>query len=81
MAEYDNELSGVLFKNDQKGNANAPWYKGKIQIGGQEYELAAWLRESKKDGSKFLSLKATNKAEETGSNRREPQSETSDIPF
>jgi len=55
---YDNELSGVLFKNDQKGNDKAPWYKGKIQIQGVEYELAAWLRESK-TGTKFLSLKAS----------------------
>lgn len=80
MADYDNELSGVLFKNDQKGNDKAPWYRGKIQIGGQEYELAAWLRESKKDGSKFLSLKATRKDEDQ-QERREPESDTSDIPF
>jgi len=78
MAEYNNELSGVLWKNDQKGNNNAPWYRGKIQINGQEYELAAWLRESKKDGSKFLSLKASIKEERR---EYEPAPELDDVPF
>lgn len=69
--QYDNEGKGVLFKNDQKGNEKAPWYKGKIQIQGRTYELAAWVRESKKDGSKFLSLVAADKTEDPGQNRRE----------
>jgi len=56
---YDNELSGCLFKNDQKGNTKAPWYKGFCEIKGIKYEVAAWIKESKKDGSKFLSLKFT----------------------
>lgn len=59
MADFDNTNTGVLFKNNQEGNPSRPWYKGKINIEGREYELAAWVRESKKDGSKFLSLKAT----------------------
>lgn len=60
MAEYDNNMRGVLFKNDQKGNESAPWYKGNIEIDGVKYELAAWLKESKA-GNKFLSLKAEKK--------------------
>ena len=52
---YDNTNSGVLFKNESQ-NEKAPNYKGKINVDGKEYELAAWIRESK-TGSKFMSLK------------------------
>lgn len=79
MAEYDNNLSGVLFKNDQKGNEKAPWYKGNIEIGGIKYDLAAWVRESKA-GNKFLSLKATDPTLE--SERPAPQTMLDEeIPF
>ena len=50
--QYDN--SGVLFKNESE-NEKAPAYKGKINVDGKEYELAAWIREGKK--GKFMSLK------------------------
>lgn len=52
--QYDNTNSGVLFKNESE-NEKAPAYKGKINVEGKEYELAAWIREGKK--GKFMSLK------------------------
>jgi len=52
--QYDNTNSGVLFKNESE-NEKAPAYKGKINIDGKDYELAAWIREGKK--GKFMSLK------------------------
>ena len=54
--DYDNTNSGVLFKNETD-NEKAPMYKGKINVDGKEYELAAWLREAKSGKGKFLSLK------------------------
>ncbi len=30
MSNYDNTNSGVLFKNDKKGNEKAPDYKGNL---------------------------------------------------
>lgn len=80
MADYDNTNTGVLFKNNQEGNASRPWYKGKINIEGREYELAAWVRESKKDGSKFLSLKATP-AQAKGGAREQEQPFEDEPPF
>lgn len=68
---YDNSNSGVLFRNPKEGNEARPDYKGFAEIDGQKMEVAAWVRESKKDGSKFLSLKFTVTGEETGANRRE----------
>lgn len=53
--EYDNTNSGVLFKNESD-NDKAPSYKGKINVDGKEYELAAWVRVGK-SGQKFMSLK------------------------
>lgn len=54
--QYDNEMRGVLFKNDKEGNEARPDYKGKIQISGVEYWLSAWIKEGK--SGKFMSLKA-----------------------
>jgi hypothetical protein len=55
MAQYDNELRGVLFKNDKKeGNAKAPDYKGSATVDGEDYLLSAWIKEGK--GGKFMSL-------------------------
>lgn len=51
---YDNEKSGVLFKNDQK-EGKQPDYRGKCEIEGKAYEIAAWIREGEK--GKFMSLK------------------------
>ena len=51
---YDNTNSGVLFKNESE-NEKAPAYKGKINVDGKDYELAAWIREGK--NGKFMSLK------------------------
>ena len=53
--DYDNTNSGVLFKNESD-NEKAPMYKGKINVDGKEYELAAWLREAKSGSETFLCL-------------------------
>jgi hypothetical protein len=56
VTEYDNTNRGVMFKNDQGGNPKRPQYRGSLNVDGTDYNLSAWVRESKKDGSKFLSL-------------------------
>lgn len=53
---YDNELRGALFKNDERSGDNDPHYSGSAQIGGQQYWLNAWIKESQKDGRKYMSL-------------------------
>lgn len=54
--EYDNTNTGVLFKNES-GNEKAPAYKGKLNVNGTDYQLAAWVKEAKSGKGKFLSLK------------------------
>ena len=57
---YDNNNSGVLFKNDKSGNDRAPDYKGSGEIDGEQYWISGWVKVAgpmaKNPGSKFLSL-------------------------
>lgn len=64
MAQYDDNNSGVLFKNDKGDNAARPDYTGTATVEGKKYRLAAWIRESKTGGNKFLSLKLTEPQEQ-----------------
>jgi uncharacterized protein (DUF736 family) len=57
---YDNTNTGVLFPNDQGDNPKRPNYKGSLNIGGKEYEIAAWNRTAK-SGREFISLKVEEK--------------------
>lgn len=83
MTEFDNNLSGALFKNDKGDNDNRPDYRGSAEIDRVEYWVSAWIRTSKK-GEKFMSLKFEPK--QTGTrpkgNQRPAQPDFNDrIPF
>jgi uncharacterized protein (DUF736 family) len=58
MPEYDNTNRGALFRNTRKESDRHPDYTGKLNVGGIEYTLSAWLKTSAK-GTKFLSLTVT----------------------
>lgn len=45
---------GVLFPNHKK-MGKQPDYKGEIEMGGVKYELAGWIRDSKK-GNRYISV-------------------------
>lgn len=74
---YDNEMSGVLFKVREKRSEKAPDYTGKVQVDGEEYRLAGWIRTGK-SGAKFLSLKVSVADEDTP---RRPASDDEEVPF
>lgn len=85
--QYDNELRGSLFKNDKDGNEARPDYTGTCQIGGVEYRMAAWLKESA-SGKKYMSFKFDPKEggaakpsahQQAKANAFQPQDQ--DIPF
>jgi hypothetical protein len=61
MTEYSNENRGSLFKNNKKEEDRHPDYNGSINVEGTEYWLNAWIKESKKDGTKFFSLSVKEK--------------------
>ena len=59
--KYDNNMTGVLFKNDKKETDKHPDYKGNAEVNGVAYWLAAWIKEGNK--GKFMSLAFTPKEE------------------
>lgn len=77
--EYDNTNSGVLFKNESD-NEKAPNYKGKINVNGKDFEIAAWVRESKA-GTKFLSLKVQEPREKKTKPVEKIEDMPEDLPF
>lgn len=77
--QYDNTNSGVLFKNESE-NEKAPAYKGKINVDGKDYELAAWIREGK-SGQKFMSLKVQEPRQKKPEPAKDLVSMEDDIPW
>jgi hypothetical protein len=75
MTEYDNTNRGVLFKNDQGGNPKRPQYRGSLNVGGTDYNISAWIKESRKDGSKFMSLSVEPKRDKPMAGNKKPLTE------
>jgi len=55
MAFEQRDNSGSIFVNDKKEKDSHPDRSGKAMIGGVEYYVSGWLKESA-GGKKFLSL-------------------------
>ena len=83
MSDYDDTNRGAMFKRDKEGNEKRPDYSGPLNVDGKEWQIAAWISESKK-GEKYMSLRVEppyqggdQKQATAGSNLPEPE----DIPF
>jgi hypothetical protein len=68
--QYDNNMRGVLFKNDRKEQDSHPDYKGSCEINGVEHWISAWIKEGRQ--GKFMSLSFKVK-EEAPSSRQAPR--------
>ena len=82
--QYDNTNRGILGKNLNKTADNHPDYSGSINIDGTDYWLSGWLKESKKDGSKFFSLSVKPKDANPSKKKqavKEDDFQDSDVPF
>jgi hypothetical protein len=56
MADFDNRLSGALFKNDKGDNPKRPDYRGNyMDQNGVEFNVSAWIKTSAK-GVTFMSF-------------------------
>ena len=64
MAYETKELSGALFKNDQKEDEAHADFNGTAKISGVEYWVNAWTKTYEKDGTKrkYFSLSFRPKA-------------------
>lgn len=81
MADYDNNNTGILSKNE---NVSEDWhapYRGTATIDGTDYYIDAHIRERKDGSGKFFSLKfkAKNAAAKPAAKSRRTEDE--DIPF
>lgn len=86
MADYDNNLRGVLFMNDKGDNPNRPDMTGSCEIDGVEYKISAWNKTSAK-GTNFMSLSLQLKdSKPNGAAKPQPQAQQQvalddDVPF
>lgn len=56
MTDYDNNMRGVLFKNDDKREGKQdPDYRGNAEVNREHFWVSAWIKSSK-DGRKYMSL-------------------------
>jgi hypothetical protein len=84
--QYVNNMRGVLFKNTNKrdGKKDAD-YRGQCEIDRKPFWIDAWINESQKDGSKFMSLRFNPKlAKDRGAvphKEAEPGDPGGDVPF
>lgn len=54
----------ALFKNDDRRDDRDPLYKGQGKVNGRDFWASAWVNESRKNGSKYLSIKLKPKQEQ-----------------
>jgi len=88
--------SGLLFKNFRKRQEKHPDYTGTIEINGEKYDLAAWIKPLRSGKGKFMSISVSipkpkdnglPPADAPATPRNEPAHEpeqepkTGDIPF
>lgn len=56
--KYDNNMSGVLFKNQDKGdNEKAPDFVGSAQVDGVDYRLSGWRQVKKGTEEGYIKIK------------------------
>ena len=56
MTQYDNNMRGLISKNDRKTEDKHPDIKGQCEINGTEYWISGWQKERKDGTGKFYSL-------------------------
>ena len=80
--EYDNNNTGVLFRNETATPENKqPYMTGKCEVNGKDMQVAGWMKESK-TGKKFLSLKFQEpQAREVVASNDSSTSTTDGVPF
>ena len=80
--EYDNNNTGVLFRNETATPENKqPYMTGKCEVNGKEMQVAGWMQESK-NGKKYLSLKFQEpQAKEVVASNDSNTSTTDGVPF
>lgn len=53
---YDNNMRGIISKNERKTDEKHPDIKGQCEIDGVQYWVDGWAKTRTSDGGKFYSL-------------------------
>lgn len=82
MSYEQRDLSGTLFKNDNKEKDTHADYKGTCMVDGTEYWMNAWIKKGKNGSFMSIAFKAKDRQEarkpDNQPARKEPDE---DIPF
>lgn len=62
--DYDNTNRGILFQNDRKESDKHPDMKGSINVGGKEFRLSAWNKDTSKGPAISISIQAKDDAKQ-----------------
>ena len=54
--KFNDTNRGVLFREERKDKEGDRDYSGSLDVDGRQFWLSGWLKTSKKDGKKFLSI-------------------------
>ena len=78
--------TAAIFKNKNKAKSSTqPDYKGYLNVGGKDYEIACWINEAKESKEKYFSCKIQepyNKQEQKPQPKQEEEEEIiDDLPF
>lgn len=82
--DYDNNLTGIISRNENKADEKHPDIKGQCEIDGVQYWVDGWARTRKSDGGKFYSLKFKPKESKPSKPVSKPvkvAQDDEDIPF
>jgi hypothetical protein len=86
MSEYDNNLTGIIGKNDRKEKDSQPDIKGNCEINGVQYWISGWKKDRKDGTGSFYSLRFEAKEQAKPAPKPAPMPQSladmdSDIPF
>ena len=56
MPEYDNNMTGIISRNDRKEKETHADIKGKCEIEGKKYYIDGWQKQRKDGSGSFYSL-------------------------
>jgi len=86
MTQYDNNMTGIISKNDRKEKDSHPDVKGQCEINGVQHWISGWRKERKDGNGSFYSLRFEPKDAPAEKPAAKPQrkafdDEDGDIPF
>ena len=83
MAEYNNNMTGIISQNKKRDKDTSPHYLGSCEINNEKYWIAGWRKERKDGSGQFLSLsfKPVDETAQAEAVHAEEKVLTEDCPF